>query len=200
MNTASQPEGSTLSQILSSAEGSRPPQLPSAEAACSRLFSRLSPVDPRLLSNRHIPELESPVSHRKQRIGPLSNRHKIAFCNFHPLTTLNESSVSLPLAFQSRLSTLDHRLPSLIANDMHSREESSPCKQTTCNFLIANEIHSRNTLFSLRFSLPQRAQLARNVHCMAHGMVYVMAARRACPPQAGVHAQFSKSGGEERSE
>jgi hypothetical protein len=42
------------------------------------------------ISNRHIPELESLVSHRKQRIGPRSNRHKFAFCNFafllHSLT------------------------------------------------------------------------------------------------------------------
>jgi hypothetical protein len=33
-------------------------------------------------SNRHIPELESLVSHRKQRIGPRSNRHKFAFFIF----------------------------------------------------------------------------------------------------------------------
>ena len=141
------------------------------------------------ISNRHIPELESPVSHRKQSIGPLSNRHKFAFCNFRLLPF----PASLPLCVLASS-------PSLIANDMHSREESSPCKQTTYNFLIANEIHSRKTRFSLSLSLPQRAQLARNVHCMAHGMVYVMAARSAYPPQAGAHAQRTKSGGEERSE
>src|SRR5690348_10623447 len=34
------------------------------------------------ISNRQIPELESPVSYRKQSTGPISNRHKFAFCNF----------------------------------------------------------------------------------------------------------------------
>src|SRR5689334_17653837 len=33
-----------------------------------------------LFSNRQFPELESGVSYRKQRIGPISNRHKIAKC------------------------------------------------------------------------------------------------------------------------
>src|SRR5690348_15955608 len=32
--------------------------------------------------NRHIPELESPLNYRKQRTGPISNRHKIAFFKF----------------------------------------------------------------------------------------------------------------------
>src|SRR5690348_12067422 len=107
MNIASQPEDLTLS----SAEGSRPPQLPSAKAGRSRLFSRLSSVDPRLLSNRQIPELESPVSPRKQRTGPLSNRHKFAFCNLRPL--LIPASLppclpaSSPASRHSRLSTPD---------------------------------------------------------------------------------------------
>jgi len=39
-------------------------------------------TEPQPISNRHTPELEIELSHRKQRIGPLSNRHKIAFCNF----------------------------------------------------------------------------------------------------------------------
>jgi hypothetical protein len=52
-------------------------------------------------SNRHIPELESLVSHRKQRIGPRSNRHKFAFCKNALLR------VVLPL---SELSTLDCQL------------------------------------------------------------------------------------------
>src|SRR5690348_18013906 len=34
------------------------------------------------ISNRQIPELESPVSYRKQSTGPISNRHNFAFCNF----------------------------------------------------------------------------------------------------------------------
>ena len=57
-----------------------------------------------LPSNRHIPELESGLSHRKQRTGPLSNRHIFAFCNSCPVAAskvLNESSSHF------RLSTLD---------------------------------------------------------------------------------------------
>ena len=43
---------------------------------------------------------------------------------------------------RSRLSTFDCKLSSLIENDMHSREESSACKQSTYHFLIENEFHS----------------------------------------------------------
>jgi hypothetical protein len=39
-------------------------------------------TEPQPISNRHTPELEIELSHRKQRTGPLSNRHKIALCNF----------------------------------------------------------------------------------------------------------------------
>src|SRR5579864_7033431 len=35
---------------------------------------------PEPISNRHTPELEIELSHRKQRIGPISNRHKFTFC------------------------------------------------------------------------------------------------------------------------
>jgi len=39
-----------------------------------------TPTEIRAISNRHTPELEIELSDRKQRIGPLSNRHKFAFC------------------------------------------------------------------------------------------------------------------------
>ena len=68
------------------------------------LFVRTSSFEPPTSSsNRHIPELESPVSHRKQRIEPTSNRHKIAFCNFR----LHAPAAPHPLpARNSRLSTI----------------------------------------------------------------------------------------------
>jgi hypothetical protein len=50
-------------------------------------------------SNRHIPELESGLSHRKQRIGPLSNRHKFTFFN-------SVVSLSLPPCFPASLPSL----------------------------------------------------------------------------------------------
>ena len=113
-------------------------------------------------SNRHIPELESGLSHRKQRTGPRSNRHKFAFCNSCPVAAsrvLDESS------FDFRLSTLDSRLPSLIANATHSREESSDCKQSTYKILIANEFHCyfnpREAFSSASYASP--ASLAASV-------------------------------------
>ena len=79
-------------------------------------------------SNRPSPRLEMPVSHRKQTIGLISNRPKSVVCNF--CYSVFHASLP-PCLFASS--------PSLIANDMHSREESSPCKQRTSYFLIANE-------------------------------------------------------------
>ena len=94
--------------------------------ACSSLVTRhLS-----LFSNRPSPRLEIPVSYRKQRIGTISNRPKFALCNFRHL--FFPASLR-PCLFASS--------PLLIANDMHSREESSHCKQSTYKILIANEIH-----------------------------------------------------------
>src|SRR5690348_3869429 len=126
--------------------------------------SRLSTVDSRLPSNRQIPELESLVSHRKQTIGPLSNRHKFAFCNFHFLRA-SESSPTRSVGTQGSrcclFSPLATRLPRrsplrwaeaghsplafLIANDMHSRKLPCHCKLSTYEILIANEFHSRNS-------------------------------------------------------
>ena len=45
-------------------------------------------------------------------------------------------------ADHSRLSALDSRVASLIANETHSRADSTASKQSTYEFLIANEFHS----------------------------------------------------------
>ena len=63
-------------------------------------------------SNRHIPLLESVLSHRKQRIALLSNRHKFAFCDFHFLRTSSARPERIKKAHSDRrlrfrLSTLD---------------------------------------------------------------------------------------------
>ena len=85
---------------------------------------------PSSTSNRPHPRLEMPVSYRKQTVGPISNRPQFALCNF-------------PLAAQRHVSARSG-LPAaaLIANEMHSREMSSPWKQMTYEMLIANEFHS----------------------------------------------------------
>jgi len=55
---------------------------------CHSLMSHFRPYpwvgsEPRTsISNRHNPELEIDLSYRKQRTGPISNRHKFAFCKF----------------------------------------------------------------------------------------------------------------------
>ena len=140
------------------------------------------------ISNRHIPELESGLTHRKQRTGPLSNRHKFAFCNFTssrlsaqsgpassslaPASklldfelTLRKSSTSLFLIDNfgalivrrppQQLAAKADCPPSLkppaarilIENDMHSRKQSSHCKQMTYEFLIANVFHCARSSF-----------------------------------------------------
>jgi hypothetical protein len=71
------------------------------------------------ISNRHNPELEMPVSHRKQTIGTISNRHKFAFCNFPAATPLQ--ACDLP---GRRLKLLDF----FLTNRKHS----------TSHFLIDN--------------------------------------------------------------
>jgi hypothetical protein len=109
-------------------------------------------------SNRHTPRLEMLVSHRKQTTGPRSNRHKIAFCEPSAITLpalpvpslpaeagaaegneaqerVAEGSSALASMERSgsclcyRLSTINCKLPSLIENDMHSREASCCCKK-----------------------------------------------------------------------
>ena len=103
---------------------------------CSSLVTRhLS-----LPSNRPSPRLEILVNHRRQRIGPISNRPKFAVCKFHCSSFLASS-------------------PLLIANDMHSHEESSTCKQSTYQILIANEFHYlQSTTNVLRGSLAASSQ------------------------------------------
>src|SRR5690348_10520734 len=61
---------------------------------CHSLMSYFRPYpwagsEPRTsISNRHNPELEIGLSYRKQRTGPISNRHKFAFCKFLLLASL----------------------------------------------------------------------------------------------------------------
>ena len=62
------------------AEGFRPPHRTAVPLPCASFASFASSTS--CISNRHNLELEIGVSRRKQRIGPFSNRHKFAFCNF----------------------------------------------------------------------------------------------------------------------
>ncbi len=116
---------------LSAVEESRPPRHLAAEACPA---SSSEPPASRK-SNRHIPELESGLSYRKQRIGPLSNRHKFTFFNFAVFAFPGPSSRT------SNIEPPTSRI--LIENDMRSREMPSGCKHSTYEFLIANEFHSR---------------------------------------------------------
>ena len=128
-------------------------------------FSPLRPPKPAaageggsLFSNRQIPELESPVSHRKQRIGPISNRHKFAFCNFLLLlasSTRREriACARTGLCLRSRLSTFNSRL--LSNRQMPELEMGlSHRKQRTENFLIAKFRLILHLVFSVLRSLP----------------------------------------------
>ena len=85
------------------------------------------------ISNRQSAELEIGLSHRKQRT------ENFLIAKFRPI--MRQLHCFGPIAVCSRLSTVDSRLPVLIANETHSREESSYCKRSTYNFLIANEFH-----------------------------------------------------------
>jgi hypothetical protein len=89
----------------------RPPQRLLAEADRTCNFESLTSS-----SNRHTRELESGVSHRKQRIGPLSNRHKIAFCNS------GASGRSDQLCLTSNVKRLTSK--TLLANEFHFRRLS----------------------------------------------------------------------------
>ncbi|HEV2488595.1 MAG TPA: hypothetical protein VGT03_02210 [Candidatus Acidoferrales bacterium] len=97
------------------------------------------------ISNRPSPRLEMPVSHRKQTIAPISNRPQFALCNFL-FRAPAASKQALAKAGNSPLSLL-----SLIANETHSRKESSSCKYGTYEILIANEFQS---LFAAKSTLP----------------------------------------------
>ena len=61
---------------------------------------------------------------------------------FFPISLLPCRTASLPASSRSRLSTFNCQRSSLIENDMHSRKESSCCKQGTYEILIENEIQS----------------------------------------------------------
>ena len=77
------------------------------------------------LSNRHIPELESLVSHRKQRIGPSSNRHKIAFSSFHLQRAKRAESSGASLC-----SSLVTRHSSLFSGIIAAPRNTTPCPST----------------------------------------------------------------------
>ena len=74
------------------------------------------------ISNRPSPRLESPVSHRKQTIAPISNRPKFAVCNFHLFRAPEFTPTRLVGAQSFRsywpLSTDHCPLSSLIANEI----------------------------------------------------------------------------------
>ena len=125
---------------LSAVEGSYPlPQLASVPLSSPSFDSCASSTS--RISNRQIPELESPVSYRKQRIGPISNRHKFAFCNFLLLLASSApreriGGARIGLCLRSRLSTLNLRL---ISNRQSPELEMglSHRKQRSEDFLIA---------------------------------------------------------------
>jgi hypothetical protein len=108
----------------------RPPQQSNAEAG-----------ELPILSNRPAPRLETLASHRKQTIALISNRPQFAVCN----------SVAHRRPDQFfRTSNFKHLTSrTLIANETHSRKRLSASNQSTCHFLIANEIHLRSDAFSL---------------------------------------------------
>ena len=102
-----------------------------SSASCDSFASSFSPAS--RISNRPCPRLETPVTHRKQTIAPISNRPQFSLCKLG--------------AFDSLSPTFNLGHPTsrtLIANDLHSRKESSTCKQSTYQFLIANEFHLQN--------------------------------------------------------
>ena len=102
--------------------------------------SSLKPLASR--PNRPSPRLEMPVSHRKQTIGPISNRPQFAFYNFALVGSGRLRTTFALETYPPRLSTDDCKLSSLIANETHSRGESSHCKRSTYEILIANEFQS----------------------------------------------------------
>ena len=104
-------------------------------------FASFAPFasSPSCISNRPTPRLETPVSHRKQTIAPISNRPQFVFSNF---------ALRAPAASKHAVAKAGPwPLSSLIANETHSREESSACKHSTCKILIANEFHGCGASF-----------------------------------------------------
>src|SRR5579864_9263172 len=93
-------------------------------------FLRLPNRTP-LHSNRHSPELEFGLSHRKQRVGHVSNRHKFAFCIF----PLDSSPLGDPVS---------RRCSKLLDIELNYR------KQSTSHFLIDNFRALKSQSFSNR--------------------------------------------------
>ena len=132
-----------------------------AAAASSR--RRVTGHSP-LPSNRPYPRLEIPVSYRKQTIAPSSNRPYFAVCNF-PLPSSFETDSAIESCPRTRTLAVPSHSPLvtrhclLIANDMHSRKESSRCKHSTYRFLIDNEFHLQRSPFKRQFCKDQRTVL-----------------------------------------
>jgi|SRR5690348_13668015 len=94
---------------------------------------------PFCISNRPAPRLETPVSYRKQEMALISNRPQFVLSNF---------ALRAPAAPKHAVAKAGPwPLSSLIANETHSREESSACKHSTCKILIANEFHGCGASF-----------------------------------------------------
>ena len=108
----------------------RPPQQANVFTGLSGVpASSYEPPAPR--TNRQSPELESPLSHRKQ------TTENFLIAKFRPVP--RQSSQLPPAAVHGpRVTRHGPRIP-LIADETHSRAMPSITKQMTCNFLIANE-------------------------------------------------------------
>ena len=100
--------------------------------------SNLKPPTSRT-SNRQYEILEPHVSHRKQRTG------NFLIANFRPMfrKLADRAARGSGIGRSLSLVTCHSPLILLIANDMHSRKQSSNCKQSTYEILIANEFHLR---------------------------------------------------------
>jgi hypothetical protein len=103
-----------------------------------------SSIQPRAsrISNRQSPELESRLSHRKQRT------ENFLIAKFRLI--LRSANMSAAQAACPSLATSHSSLSFLIGNEMHSRAESSVCKQRTSHFLIGNEFQSCKSLKSAK--------------------------------------------------
>ena len=160
-------------------------------------------------ANRQYPELESPVSHRKQttenfliaKFRPMSRPPKQPAAAIskvlpnHALALARHSSLACAERTQG-----DTRHCLLIANETHSHTKPSSSKTSTYEFLIANEFHFHKSPFRPFLAPANSASGICFSDCMTRGMVYVMPARR-CDPEGrlGVHARRSKSASEEQS-
>lgn len=108
------------------------------------VFPLASDFKPRISasSNRQSPQLELPLSCRKQRIGCFliaKFRPMLPSPNLFSVAKLDPRGNEIP---DSQLSAVSRKLSSLIASETLSRKESTHCKQSICKILIANEFQS----------------------------------------------------------